>query len=1062
MERELLNTRFLILSLLLFVSYSSQAVNVEGEIITALEINQQKYKTITGAIFDSNKEPVIGANIIEKGTSNGTVTDYDGKFTLNVSNNAVLKVSYIGYHEQEIATLGQTVFNITLVEDTKTLDELVVVGYGSMKKSDLTGALSQVSGEDLKNLPVRSVADALQGKTAGVTVTSTGGSPGAPPTVRIRGVGTVNNNNPLYVVDGLPQTDIGWLNPNNISSMEILKDASATAIYGSRAANGVILITTERSAQDNRTTITLDAYYGFQNPVKTYDMMNASDFIDYKNLANTNAGNQPFYTDSQKNQVLQFLKTNFGSDQGTNWWKEINHKNAPIQNYDISISGGSKDLSYHTNLGLMDQKGIINGSDFKRISWLTNFDHTLFSWLNLSSNFGLITQTRRNVIEKNPGFNTAFIAFVADPISPVFRKGLKDIPDFLESSFFMNQIEPKNEYSWYSPILLTNKENPVVQTKIRKDNIWKDIAIKGGLNLDANITPWLRFKTSFNIDLLRGGSDGFAPKYYLDAEQFATDASVSKFFSNSDYWVWDNTLTFENNFNDHNVLAMVGTSAEETKREETSASRQGLVSNDKSQWILNAASKNPAVSGWKSESALHSYFTRIFYSYKSKYMFTANIRRDGSSNFGPGNKWGTFPSFSLGWNFSEESFMDKFDALSQGKLRLSWGKIGNQAIDGGAYASSYSGNWGYYLYGNEYNTQLLGGQNSMGNPKVLWESTEQFDIGADLSFFNNKLNLNVDYFVKKTNDMLLQVPLPSYLGFPNNPWVNAGSIENKGFEVDLKYRSSVNDFNYSVGANLFTFSNKVLSLGGGEPLYGGGWITVNTTKTEVGKPIGYFYGLKTDGIFQNQAEVDSYKNTSGELIQPTARPGDLKFVDFNKDGIINSEDRTDIGNPFPKFSYGFNLAADYKGFDLQLLFQGTIGNKIMNAKKIDMNSGVGWYNAPADLMDKAWSPTNPSNDQFQINTDNTNNLQVSDWLVEDGSYLRLKNIQLGYSIPKSFLKTNHISNIRVWAGAYNILTFTKYSGLDPEIGDTLPLSNGVDDGYYPQSATYMFGLNLTF
>ena len=350
----------------------------------------------------------------------------------------------------------------------------------------------------------------------------------------------------------------------------------------------------------------------------------------------------------------------------------------------------------------------------------------------------------------------------------------------------------------------------------------------------------------------------------------------------------------------------------------------------------------------------------------------------------------------------------------------------------------------------------------MGNPKVLWETTEQFDIGADLSFFNNKLNLNVDYFVKKTNDMLLQVPLPSYLGFPNNPWVNAGSIENKGFEVDLKYRSSVNDFNYSIGANLFTFNNKVLSLGSGEPLYGGGWITVNTTKTEVGKPIGYFYGLKTDGIFQNQAEIDNYKNTSGELIQPTARPGDLKFVDFNNDGIINSDDRTDIGNPFPKFSYGFNLAADYKGFDLQLLFQGTIGNKIMNAKKIDMNSGVGWYNAPADLMDKAWSPTNPTNDQFQINTDNTNNLQVSDWLVEDGSYLRLKNIQLGYSIPKSILKTNHISNIRVWAGAYNILTFTKYSGLDPEIGDTLPLSNGVDDGYYPQSATYMFGLNLTF
>jgi len=1035
--------------------------NSENNIVSTV-IKQQK-KQISGIVLDNAGIPVIGANIVETGTTNGTVTDIDGLFTLNVEENAVIRISYIGYLDQQINTSNQQTFNITLIEDTQSLDELVVVGYGTMRKSDMTGALSQISGDDLKNLPVRSVADALQGKTAGVMVTSTGGSPGTPPAVRVRGVGTVNNNNPLYVVDGLPQTDIGWLNANNIASMEILKDASATAIYGSRAANGVIIITTNRGQTDGRTTITFDTYYGVQNPINVYDMMNASQFMDYKNLANTNAGNAPFFSDTQKSDILQFLRSNFGSDEGTNWWKEVNHKNAAVENYDLSISGGSSNLSYHTNFSIMDQQGIIKGSDFDRFSWLTNIDHQINKWLHLSSNFGLIKQSRRNVLEESPGFNTAFIAFVTDPITPVYRTGLTNIPSFLESSLFMNEIEPNNEYSWFAPVIYSNKENPVSQTRIRRDNVWQDIAVKGGVDLKINILPSLTYNSRLNVDLYRGGSDGFNPKYYLDGEQFAVDATVSKYYQNSDYWVLDNTLTYSKNFNNlHQINAMVGTSAEETKSEVTSASRQGLVNNNPAQRILNAASKNPAVSGYKAESALHSVFTRIFYSYDNKYLFTANIRRDGSSNFGPGYKWGTFPSFSLGWNFSEEQFMSSFDKLSQGKLRLSWGEIGNQAIGGGAYLSTYTGNWGHYLFGSNLTPQLFGGNNQMGNPEVQWETTEQLDLGLDLGFFNNSLTLNVDYFVKKTKDMLLQVPMPSYLGFPNNPWVNAGSIVNKGWEVDLKYRKSINDFNYSIGANLFTFKNEVLSLGGGEPLYGGGWITVTTTKTEVGKPIGYFYGLKTDGIFQNEAEIQNYKNSEGGLIQPSARPGDLKFVDIDGDGIVNADDRTDIGNPFPKFSYGLNFAVDYKGFDLQTLFQGTYGNKIMNAKKIDMNSGVGWYNAPSDLLDKAWSPTNPTNEQFQINTDNTNNLQVSDWLVEDGSYLRLKNVQLGYSLPQNIFPENTISNVRLWIGGYNLLTFTKYSGLDPEIGRSAPLSNGVDDGYYPQAKTYMVGLNITF
>ncbi len=1026
---------------------------------TETKIQQQTVNTITGTVIDELGEPAIGVNVSVKNTTRGTMTDLDGKYTLDANPDETIVFSFIGYKTQEVRVGNNKMINITLVENALLMDEIVVVGYGTMKKRDLTGSVSQVRGDNLKNLPVRSAADALQGQSAGVMVTSTGGSPGTPPAVRIRGIGTVNNNDPLYVVDGLPQTSIGWLNPNDIESMDILKDASATAIYGSRGANGVIMITTAKGnamGDKLKTQIDFDAYFGVQRPAKTYDMMNASQFIDYKNLAYTNAGLEPFYTADQKQQVLKFVKSNTGSEEGTNWWKEVNNNNAPVQNYNLSISGGVKDLSYLTSLSYMSQEGIINGSDYDRISWRTTFDHNVKSWLKLSGNVGIIHESRRNVLEGSPGFNTAFIAFVADPISPVYRTGLKDVPSFLEPSLFLDRIDPNNPYSWYSPILMTNKENPVAQTRIRQDNVWKGITVKGGLSAEFSILPYLKFKTYMAVDLSRGGSDGFTPQYYLNGNQYANDATVSKSQGNSDYWLWENTLTFDQTYGNHHILAMAGTSAEETKYEEFAASKQGLVNNNDNQRILNAATKNPGASGYKSESAMNSYFGRVFYSYQDKYMITANLRYDGTSNFGPDEKWGLFPSFSLGWNFINESFMEPtLSWLSNGKLRASYGEIGNQNISGGAYLTTYSGNTGWYLYGNDYHSQLAGGKNYMGNPIVSWETTKQTDIGVDLGFFNGKLNLVVDWFEKKTDGMLLQVGLPNYLGFTNNPWVNAGNVKNTGWEIEIKHRNNISDFNYNVGVNLFTFKNKVISLGGGEPIFDGQWISYYTTKTEVGKSIGYFYGLKTDGIFQSQAEADA-------SFQEGARAGDLRFVDVNGDKKIDANDRTEIGDPFPELSYGINLGADYKGFDLQLLFQGTLGNDIMNIQKIDMKSGVGWYNAPKELLTEAWSPTNPSNKQFRISSDNTANLQVSDWLVEDGSYIRLKNIQAGYSLPKQLLTKAHIEKVRFWVGAYNLFTATKYSGLDPEIGNSTPSKNGVDQGCYPQAVSYMIGVNATF
>ncbi|QBQ42998.1 SusC/RagA family TonB-linked outer membrane protein [Sphingobacterium psychroaquaticum] len=1044
---------------------------VNGKVITLREINAttagsnaalreeaKQQQQVRGRVTNAKGEQLPGISIVLKGTAVGTSTDQDGRYALEVpTENSTLVFSALGYLSQEVPTQGKADISIVLQEQLRDLEEVVVVGYGTQLKRDLTGAVSKVDGDAIKNMPIRNAVEGLQGQSAGVQVTSTGGSPGTPPAVRIRGIGTVNDNNPLYVVDGLPQTDIGWLNPNDITSMEVLKDASATAIYGSRAANGVIMVTTAKGAQRSNelsNLISFDSYVGFQNPIKTYDMMNAKEFMEYKNLANVNAGLDPYFSEQNKAEVLKFLKTNTGSEEGTNWWKEINNKDAVVQSYDFAVSGGIKDLAYRTSFNYMDQEGIINGSDYDRMSWRTNFNHNLREWMTLSGNFGLISEGRGNVLEGSPGFNTAFIAFVADPISQVYRRDLQDIPGFLKDGFFLDKIDPNNPWSMYGPILMTNKENPVAQTDIYKNNRWKGIAIKAGGALDIKIMPWLKYRSSLGLDLGRSVSNYFQPKYYLNGNQFNNDATVGASNSLTNYYVWENTLTFEKQILDHKFSLMAGTSAEQWKGESSGASRQGLVSNDPSQWIIDAGSINPQASGTKWENALNSYFGRAFYSYKNRYMVTANLRHDGSSNFGNGKKWGTFPSVSAGWNFVEEPFMASMPWLDAGKLRLSWGMIGNQNISRGAYLTTYSGNMGYYLFGPR-NPQLIGGSNYIGNAGIQWEQTEQLDVGLELAFLKNKLHFNFDYYKKTTDGMLLNVPLPAYLGFPNSPWSNAGGVQNSGLEFDIAYKDKVGEFGYTIAANASTVKNKVLSLGGGEPITGGGWISYTTTMTEEGKPIGYYYGFKTDGIFQSQAEVDGY-------VQEGARPGDLRFVDINKDGKINNLDRTDIGDPFPDLTYGFRLGADYKGFDLQILGQGTLGNDIMNIAKIDMKSGVGWYNAPKDLMAEAWSPTNPTNSQFKISAANQNNLQISDWLVEDGSYLRIKSVQLGYTLPDAWLQKARIQRLRVWAGAYNLFTFTKYTGLDPEIGSGSPLSMGVDQGYYPVAKSYMFGVNLSF
>lgn len=1046
------------------------ASDVSDRSVVSLPIQTAQAKHIvSGKVVDNAGHPVIGASVICVGTTYGTVTDVNGNFELSLQENARVVVSCIGYKDAEIDVGTRTSLSITLLEDTEALEEVVVVGYGSMQKRDLTGAISQVKGDEFANMPLRSASDAIQGKIAGVTVTANSGSPGSLGDVRIRGVGTLNGNNPLYVVDGLPQSSIGWLNPRDIQNIEVLKDASAQAIYGARAANGVILVTTKKGTvgYDQTASIEFDASVGFQSCAKEYDMLDAEGFMEYKNRAYAAAGRQlmdDFATEEKREAILTFLEKN-GGREGTDWWDAItnNPGEAVNQNYTLAISGGVPKLRYRASFGYMNHNGLVKGSEYQRLNGRINLDSEVKKWLTLSANLNVSWEERKNIDENNSYQATVFTAAAADPITPIYRDNLVDVPDFLQDRIY-NSYEPTNPWSKYTGVLYSNKNNPVAQVDRAALNKWHGIATKVGISGEFKILPVLTFKSSISVDLDRSQSDGFTPKYYLDGDEYSSYATTSRYVTNNDYWVFDNYLTYSQKFNKHNVSVMVGTSAEKNRWEYVSASKDGMINNDEGQRIISAGTLNPSANGSYSITTLNSYFARAFYSYDNRYLITLNARYDGSSQFAKGNKWGFFPSVSAGWNFSEENFMDWSRSwLSQGKLRVGWGEIGNQTIPSGAYLNLYS-NSGYVLFDGS-NLQLSGARSQVGNADLKWETTKQFDVGMDLSMFKGALRLSLDYYDKETSDMLVQVPVPASLGFPNTPWVNAGSISNKGFEITIDYDGMINDFGYSINANLSTYRNKVKDLGSNANIPGTGVHLgyYSYTMTEVGKPIGYYYGYKLDGVFQTQQEVTDYVN-NGQQVMPNAKAGDFKFVDLNKDGQLNDLDRTMIGNPHPDFTFGFTLGANYKGFDFSAFFQGSVGNDLLNILKYDLYGGVGWYNAPKDILTKFWHGEGTTNKYYSIDADVRLNREMSEWFVEDGSYVRLKNLQIGYTVPHDLTSKVKIDNLRVYFAVQNLFTITGYSGLDPEIGEYNgnPIYRGVDMGYYPQARTVMFGINMKF
>ncbi|MGL4851715.1 MAG: SusC/RagA family TonB-linked outer membrane protein [Phocaeicola sp.] len=1017
----------------------------------------------------SDGEPLIGVNVVVKGnTTVGTITDFDGAFTLTVSPNDILQTSYVGYKPQEVSINGQSAIKILLQEDTETLDEVVVIGYGVQKKSVVTASIASVNASDLEKVAPTRVDNALKGMAAGVTVTSASGQPGEGSRIRIRGVGTINNSDPLYIVDGMPiEGGIDYLNPTDIASIEVLKDAASGAVYGARAANGVILVTT-KSGTVGKVKVTYDFAYSLQNPWKEREVLNATEYALLMNEGYMNAGMAPKYNDP------------YSYGTGTNWQKEVFNYDAPMQNHQLSISGANDKTSYFLSMGYFQQEGIVGG----------NYDRSNYDRLTLRLNMNniLLDTKERNFLNKiQIGINASYAkvnstgigtnsewgtplgsALALSPIIPVYAVDEEAaLREYAGVADFTPIYSPDGRLYSIAGVDYNEITNPLAQLSLPGAKGWSH---KFVASFFGEIQLWdnLKFRSQFGTDLAFWGTDSWMKKYYLTANNKAPRSSAQSEASQGLVWQWENFVSYDKTIGDHSFAIMLGQSAKKTTGRTVGAFNYDLIEEDPDKGNLGFTSglrENGDVNGWgyvHSPHTMASYFGRASYNYKERYMAQVTVRRDGSSNFGPSNKWATFPSFSTGWNITNENFMqNRPEWLSSMKLRASWGKNGNEAIGPFLYmALSQQGN--NYQFGKDSNLTIGTKPSVLANQSIRWEESEQTDIAMDFGFLNNALTFTADYYVKRTNGMLIQMPIPSYVG-EASPWGNVGEMENKGVELEFAYRFKTNGVNARIAGNAAYLKNTLINYGNEsgfqnlDAAHGTGTIT----RAQNGLPFPYFYGFKTAGIFQNMNEVReyTYTNANGEnqMIMPKAVPGDVRFVDINNDGIIDELDKTNLGKGMPDWTFGMTFNCDFKGFDFSMMWQGTIGNKVFDAtRRTDIIS----MNLPAYMLNR-WTGEGTSTTIPRFMVGDNVNWQSSDLYVKDGSYARLKNIQVGYTLPRMLTKKFFVEHLRFYLAAENLLTLTKYEGFDPEIssGGT---SLGVDRGVYPQAKVYTAGVNLSF
>lgn len=1026
---------------------------------------QAQTNTVKGTVNGSDG-PVIGATVKVKGSSTGVVTDYDGNYTIKVKPGDVLTFSYLGMSTKEVKVGKQTKIDVTLVEDDKLLDEVVVVGYGKMKRSDLTGSVVSVNSKAIEKSVPTSVDQVLQGRAAGVQIQANTGTPGGSSTIRIRGTNSLNaTSQPIFVIDGIiidssgsddgNSNPLASINPSDIVSMDVLKDASATAIYGSRASNGVIMITTKRGSS-SEASITYDGYVGWQAMPGKLDVMNLQQYAQhYKDI--TDAGIKPASSTWIRGDLM---------GEGTDWQDEL-YRKALMTSHNVSMSGGSKEMTYAISAGYLDQDGIAIGSSFRRLTLRGNIDANIKEWLKGGINFSL-ADSKQNTAST---YNIIMTALTSQPSVAVHNpSGGYDGPD--------DQWMP---------------DNPVALAEIT-DNHNKKTNFRINTYLEATLFKGLTFKTELSADYNFNNYYYYQPDYQFGVK--TNDIRSGRWTkTNTKYWSWRNILTYNEAFGKHNINVMLGQEMSHNRWETQVSTTTGYLSNSATD-ISAGNYDDSRTTGYQNANSLFSYFGRAFYNYDDRYMLTATLRRDGSSKFAKNNRWGWFPSAALAWRVSNESFLKDVKWLDNLKLRLGWGTTGNQNVEDWAYTAmlaNYTTPWG---------VGVLNANNA--NPDLKWETTYSTNIGIDFTILDGRVEFIADWYYKKTKDLLLKLDIPAFLGSgagsgygtASNPWGNVGSLRNTGFEFTLNtVNVDYKGFQWRSNVVMSINRNKVLSLdtetGTLPQTLQIGSETATVTNTIVGQPIGQFWGYKVIGRFDSPEDF-YYKDADGNIKQ-VALPegstigkndtwlGDYIFADLNGDGVINNDDQTFIGNPEPKFTWGFGNTFSYKGFDLTIQFSGSYGNKLLNYGRRSLEVSGATSNLLTSVLDYARvekiDPNGPDDfrNYYVVNTGSTQprlytssgknrNDRVSDAYIEDGSYIRLQNISFSYTFPKAWMKKLYIQNLKLYCNLQNLHTWTKYKGYDPEVGSLWgnTLMNGIDYGRYPSPRIYTFGLNVTF
>lgn len=997
---------------------------------------------VKGRVTNEAGQPLEGVSILVKGTSRGTISNNNGEFQIDVPENSsmILVFSFVGMQSQELNVSGKAQVNILLKNADVQQQELTIVAYGTQRKSQLTAAVSSVKGTELTKTQSVDLGSALQGLASGVSVTAPTGAPGTDAVVRIRGIGTLNNNNPLYIIDGIPvNSGLTTISPADIESVEILKDASAASIYGARAANGVILVTT-KSGKAGKNVITLDVSFGFANPTNRPKMINTAQYIQLQNEAFTNDGNANRNTDDP----TKLPNTD---------WQDVIFQQGVTQKYNLSFGGGNEKTRYYISGNTIDQKGTIVYSFFKRYGVRTNVVSDVKDWLRIGENLNLTYDQTKSIGASGDGGRPG-------SLPGVVRYALirpNAIPVYDPATGLLSDLPPPSLYA--NPNLYGDGKNPLAIAQYR-NNILHRYRLVGNVYGEAKLMKGLKLRSDFGLDWYTTEQQTYSGQIPGDRTTLTDlSKSVDKFRNRFTTINWTNTLNYTYSVKDHDINALLGSEYVSYSADYFSGSRSGYDSradNNPDLQYLTYGTGQQFADGTLQEWALMSYFGRISYAYQNKYLATVSLRSDASSRFSEKNRRGYFPSFSLGWNVTRESFMQNVSWLNDLKLRGSWGQLGNQEI-------------GFYPFSTIYSTnnnvlQVV----SQGNPDVKWENTKQTNIGFDAAILKRKLKISVDYYIRNSEDILIQLPVSFTNGDAAPPYVNGASMQNKGLDITLNYNKAYKDWSWDLTGNITTLQNKVVSLyKEKEQLISAG---NGTILLKEGESVSSFYGYKTNGLFQNQNEVDSYKDKNGNLMQPNAKPGDIRFVDVNHDGVLDDKDRTIIGHGLPNFLYSVNGTLRYKQFDLTLFFNGVSGNEIYNEVDNIINSfDSRGFNSKLDFYNDHWHGEGTSNKTPRATyQDGNNNRRTSDRYIESGDYLRLKNAVLGYNVSEKILQPLKISSARVFVSVQNLFTISKYKGMDPELYTNDNLANygdlavGIDMGTYPPAKAFTFGIQVNF